>query len=375
MRFHKVTLRSLAVVMSVSLLCGAVAQAKKPPNTGGGGGGAPTYTITDLPGFETNGVSQSRATALSNPDGAGVLVVGESSNHAILWKVSAAGAVQKTDLGTLAGSDESEAVGVGVNDAGMIVGTAFKVPTLVRNEQGEDIIELLSHAVVFLPFNSDGPAIVDLGPGHGYAINNPVNEFAQVSASGKLFSVGLTGQVGANPVDLVDFAPVSINNSGTMVHGGYAIFENGGQVSWDWIDATLQNTIDAGAMDDAGAAVGVTRFSSFGFQEAFLSTGGETQFLGTLGGPASRALGVNVVYSGTSQAIQVVGAAEKRNLDNHAFVWLNGEMHDLNGRITADGWNLFSAVGVNSAGQIAGNGAVGSRKNRQAHAYLLTSIP
>ncbi len=39
MRFHQVTLRGLAVAISVGLLCCTVAQAKKPPNTGGGGGG------------------------------------------------------------------------------------------------------------------------------------------------------------------------------------------------------------------------------------------------------------------------------------------------------------------------------------------------
>jgi probable HAF family extracellular repeat protein len=76
--------------------------------------------------------------------------------------------------------------------------------------------------------------------------------------------------------------------------------------------------------------------------------------------------------TGTSQDIHVVGNAEKRNLDIHAFVWIKGEMYDLNGRITEDGWELGSAEDINGSGQIAGNGTIGSRKNRQSHAYLLT---
>jgi probable HAF family extracellular repeat protein len=86
--------------------------------------------------------------------------------------------------------------------------------------------------------------------------------------------------------------------------------------------------------------------------------------LGTLGGFNNVALGMNN-YG------QIVGWAEDDQLQDHAFLWQNDVMYDLNELIpTNSGWTLQYATAINDAGQIVGYGLNGSDENDQA--FLLT---
>lgn len=66
---------------------------------------------------------------------------------------------------------------------------------------------------------------------------------------------------------------------------------------------------------------------------------------------------------------QAVGDSIYPNGDSHSILYENGQLIDLNDRISADaGWVLLSAVGINERGQIAGTGF----HNGLIRAYILT---
>lgn len=95
---------------------------------------------------------------------------------------------------------------------------------------------------------------------------------------------------------------------------------------------------------------------------------GEFTDLGTLGGDYAIALGVN-------DAGDYVGASDVMDgnyLYDHAFLYTNGVMVDLNDRIPPDsGWTfLESAYDINNRGQITGSGF----RNGQYRAFLLTPV-
>jgi probable HAF family extracellular repeat protein len=56
---------------------------------------------------------------------------------------------------------------------------------------------------------------------------------------------------------------------------------------------------------------------------------------------------------------------------NHAFIYTNGKMTDLNTLIPANsGWELDTASAINDNGWIVGQGSI----NGQYHGFLLTPI-
>ena len=85
--------------------------------------------------------------------------------------------------------------------------------------------------------------------------------------------------------------------------------------------------------------------------------------LGTLpGGFESFALGIN-------DSGQVVGWATTSSGEDHAFLYSNAQMQDLNSLIPAgSGWILQEAYGINTSGQIVGSGVI----NGQTRAFLAT---
>ena len=91
--------------------------------------------------------------------------------------------------------------------------------------------------------------------------------------------------------------------------------------------------------DIAGVTYGVIPY------RALLWTNGATLDLGTLGGPASTALGLN-------DRGEVVGIAEMANLERRAFLYHDGVMNDLG---TLPGGRSSAATGINAAGQIVGS--------------------
>jgi probable HAF family extracellular repeat protein len=109
------------------------------------------------------------------------------------------------------------------------------------------------------------------------------------------------------------------------------------------IDAILHGVNDVG--DYAGQQQGAS-----GAIHAIYVRASTVVDLGTLGGSSSSARGLNNV--GT-----VVGGALTENDEHHhAFVYADGVMHDLNTRISADGWELVHALAINDRGQIIAMG-------------------
>lgn len=113
-----------------------------------------------------------------------------------------------------------------------------------------------------------------------------------------------------------------------------------------------------------GQAVGWSDDSS-GMRQAVLWENRQIKNLGTFDGNATKATNINV--RGT-----VVGysyTTEFGETPQHAFVWKNDKMIDLNKLLPKNsGWELSTARAINNRGQIVGEG----KFNGQQRAYLLT---
>ncbi|MEE9157453.1 MAG: hypothetical protein V3U60_03570 [Gammaproteobacteria bacterium] len=87
--------------------------------------------------------------------------------------------------------------------------------------------------------------------------------------------------------------------------------------------------------------------------------------LGTFGGDRSFAYGINDFG-------WIVGQAYHANGEDHAFLWVGGDMLDLNDLISPDsGWVLRRANDINNQRQIVGRGIT----DGQFRAFLLTPLP
>ena len=125
----------------------------------------------------------------------------------------------------------------------------------------------------------------------------------------------------------------------------------------------------AGINDQRSLALTESNFSSNGqqVQNPKLFTNGQGDAsLGSLGG-------TNGVANALNNSNQVVGWSQIANGAQHAFLYANGSMQDLNSLIpSSSGFVLTSAVGIDSAGDIV---AYGTSPSGQTDEYLLTPTP
>lgn len=78
------------------------------------------------------------------------------------------------------------------------------------------------------------------------------------------------------------------------------------------------------------------------------------------------------VADGINKNGQVVGSAFNATGTDHAFLYSGGHMLDLTSLLpSGSGWTLQDAYGINSLGQIVGDGVV----NGQEEAFLMTPVP
>ena len=68
--------------------------------------------------------------------------------------------------------------------------------------------------------------------------------------------------------------------------------------------------------------------------------------LGTLGGAASSARGIN------DDGVIVGGSLTRDDLAHHGFIWRDGTMVDLNVLLTDGRWEVIHALGINDRGEV-----------------------
>ena len=103
-------------------------------------------------------------------------------------------------------------------------------------------------------------------------------------------------------------------------------------------------------LNNKGVAVG-HRVAHDGSMLAVTISAAGVVDLGTLGGSASSARGVN------DAGVIVGGSLTKDDVAYHAFVCEDNTMHDLNQRIPAEGgWELIHAFSINNLGEITALG-------------------
>src|SRR5205814_308414 len=103
------------------------------------------------------------------------------------------------------------------------------------------------------------------------------------------------------------------------------------------------------AVNDANQVIGSSYPANNSYQsQGFIYSGGSMTAL-SLGGSYSYAYAINA--SG-----QVVGYSDRPGYGQHAFVYSNGVVQDLNDLVASSGWTLYAAIDINDAGQIIGQG-------------------
>jgi probable HAF family extracellular repeat protein len=118
---------------------------------------------------------------------------------------------------------------------------------------------------------------------------------------------------------------------------------------------------EAQGINDQGVVVGIS-----GSRAAMWLNASTVVDMGTLGGTLSRAYTIN------SQGI-AVGNSLIADGTEHAFVWKNGQMFDLNTLTTLpSGWVLNGATAINDSGMIVG---YGTNENGQYQAFALVPEP
>jgi probable HAF family extracellular repeat protein len=308
-----------------------------------------------------------------------------------------------TDLGTLTGN---KSMAYGINDNGQVVGQ-WQVST-----------------GIYRAFLYSGGVMQDLGTLGGtnscaYGINNSGQVVGESYITGSstthafTYSGGAMQDLGTLLGGTNSYAR-GINDSGQIVgqKGLRGFLYSGGTVK-DM--GTLGGTISyAYGINSSGQAVGESEYSTTsGWRHAFIYSGGVMHDMGTLGGRSSQATSI-------SDLGQVVGKADLAgNIDYHAFLYSNGVMSDLgtlgtgtqsyacdinnSGLVVGSsdytggslhtfhaflydggkmvdlntllslnsGWDLVSATGINSSGQIVGYGTIGGK----SHAFLMTPVP
>jgi probable HAF family extracellular repeat protein len=274
------------------------------------------------------------------------LTAGNAIQHAFAWYGGTS-----TDLGTLGGTASSAR---SVNDAGLVAGDA--------SSGGEDD-EV--HAVVW-----DAGYTRDLGePGrvsgaysvnaHGLVVGYERDHLGTNHAV--LWDNGITRRLDRFTMGFSN--AVSINSAGQVLLTGVPTGAGGSPESFIWEGGPLTGVgpIEGTALNLWGDVVGYRAGPILDLQGVFWQDGSLRPINGPSGEPA--------LPLGMNDSGEVVGWMGRTQESERAFLWDNGEIVDLNERITVDsGWQLLRATAINDSGQIVGCGLL---EGRQA-GFLLT---
>ncbi|MDP2867593.1 DUF3466 family protein [Methyloversatilis sp.] len=282
---------------------------------------------------------------------------GNSSVYsAFIWNDST-----MTELGTLGGT---QSLASSINNSGQVVGWA--------NVPGD----LTNHAVIW-----NGGVVTDLNPAGSYgSAANSINDAGQIvgyqDSGATIWNDGVPSRLGGigNISDGVSSEAYDINQSGQIV--GRESDGSGYQVTfWDGSEiAILSKSGYASSLNNLGQVVGVSFGVTAGGRvgnPATIWTGSETIYLGFLGGDHSEGFDIN-------DHGQVVGYGwTPGNFVQHAFIWDDGVMTDLNDvvddSIKEQGWVLNRALAINNNGWIVGDAS--NSLTGEIHAFLLAANP
>lgn len=270
---------------------------------------------------------------------AGWAVNADGKAHAFVYSAGA-----MSDLGTLGGWSSTATA---INAAGQAAGHA-SVGGLFQPE----------HAFIVAPLDSDGDGTPDTWyrDDDDDGINDLMSDLGTLGGA-QSWAHGLNGAGHA-----VGSALTVSQSAHAFLHAG------GGMVDLGTLGGLASS---AYAVNDADQVVGYAEDGD-GNPRAFLfhdadgdgqRDANEMADLGTLGGPQSRARGVNAHG-------QVVGLAETAEGATHAFLHSGAAMSDLNDLIPdGSGWVLTEAWDICSDGRIVG---LGENPSSMTHAFLLT---
>jgi probable HAF family extracellular repeat protein len=225
----------------------------------------------------------------------------------------------------IVGTDKKTPEGDGIN---------FDIPVFFESDgKRTDLKTLGGEGGTARGINNKGQ-IVGVLDSDGKLDDTSTNTAALWEKDGKGFKLTDLGTFGAKQASLRD-----INDSGSII----------GQISNGETTAALQETSAFILRDkDGNGKYAADEYTN----------------LGSLGGKTGTANGINSfgVVVGTSQT-KVLGGADGKTVESHAFVWSEGKMTDLNSLLTApllyNGAKvvLTSAVGINNFGDIVALGA------------------
>jgi len=297
------------------------------------------YQIVDL---GTLGGNYSYATAIN----ASGHVVGNSSlndgnSHAFVWYNGS-----MRNLRIPINSDARA-----INDSGQIVGSYYP-----------------SRGVMIRSYLYSDGLIQDIGDLDSfdtvaYSINNRGHIIGTSSTRMFLYSNGSMQDLGLDD----NYIVAGINNLGNIV--GYHYLQGGEIYSFIYMDGTIRDINTdyysfSSCINDKNQIAGAFYANNDSYMHPYFYDG-SLKDIGTLGGNNGYSLGIN--YNG-----EVVGYSQTSNGNDHAFIYSADKMKDLNSvLLNGLGWTLTRATGINTAGQIVGNGINPSGQQR---AFLLNPV-
>jgi len=314
------------------------------------------YTVTVL---EVAAIALADALAINDAGQVvGYALEADGCRRAVLWHDGTV-----VDLGTLPGTTCSEAWDI--NGQGQVVGLCHdgggrSYRAFVWDSGGMRRLPDLGGPASASAINAAGEIA---GGSYARPASGASEHHAVLWRGEELLDLGtLPGGVESHAWD--------VNDAGLVV--GVAQDAGGAHRATMWqagaiLDLGTLGGHDAGAraINAHGQIVGAARTAGGG-SHAFLWHHGEITDLGTLrGAHHSRARAINDVG-------QIVGSATRLAAEgpqHRAVVWRDGRLEDLNDLAGADrAVVLCRANGINSRGQIVGQGVIGGRE----HAFLLT---
>jgi probable HAF family extracellular repeat protein len=318
------------------------------------------YAVTDLgsPRYRNWHHYWGRAYGINEPDNQGLNIIGWDDVGSAVWQVGANGGV---------GSRSNLAIDMkatAVNDNGLIVGTLGN--SLFANVPGVGVVGLPGSA-------GFSPAAVN---NLGHVVSQQQQAGYPELGKGARWTVAADGSV-SGPIDLGNFRPLDINDLDEMAGlqdsmAAIAWFEAGALRVTKLPGLSPGNLGVATAINNLGEVVGYSTdlLIDTGTYRPFLWTPNfGLRALGSLGGVHGKALGIN-------DGGQIVGWSYTSNNQQHAFLWKDLTMFDLNEKVTTDSTRtLQSADAINNVSHIVGSMYTVQRKTTTLKSFLLTPNP